>query len=137
MEGAGGLSTLANPSLTQPFVNLCEGIPERYRSRVSCRLARSSPPLRSAAKDELAALPYRSSSFLRRFLHSFGDHDSAPAPTLCINTLTADTAFSGSMQRLSRMERNGLIAFTPSDYSISSAHAIQAPPSADYPTGDV
>ncbi|KFZ11842.1 hypothetical protein V502_07362 [Pseudogymnoascus sp. VKM F-4520 (FW-2644)] len=65
------------------------------------------------------------------------DHDSTPSPSLCINTLTADTAFSGSTQRLSRKERNGLISLTHGVYFISSAHAIQTPPSADYPTEDV
>lgn len=43
------------------FVNLCEGFPNAIATGFPAVLRAHPPPLRIAAKDELAALPYRSS----------------------------------------------------------------------------
>lgn len=94
MEGAGGLSTLANPSLTQPFVNLCEGFPNANCNRISYRLLRAHPP-HFAQRRRMSLQPYHAAhvpSFVASF-HYFGDHDSAPGPTLCINTLDRHRIF--------------------------------------------
>ncbi|KFX97532.1 hypothetical protein O988_04812, partial [Pseudogymnoascus sp. VKM F-3808] len=77
-----------------------EWIPGAISTPVSCRLT-DVPPLRAAPKDELTALPYAHlpSTALPSFIPSgIATYDTAPNPTLCINSPDTDTAFAGLMQ---------------------------------------